>query len=685
MAYEKLNLTNGTIMDAEHVAHMESGIEAAHEAAERNSERVDELSGEIVDLSEAIEDVYGETIELSGKTITAEMAGGGKIEIETSASGIVHTGKNLFEVGTSANDYWRKGAFKSVNHNEQTISLYVEAGSGAHAVRNTPIPVKAGDSITISTYCDSHDLNVANVVAVLLDANKNVLTTGLTGTYIATFNFFIAPAEPGDPATFYVSNESAAYILPGFRLTSSKGIANGEAVTTRVQCEFGDAVTKWEAGTRSEIAVNNGLATFYAVDGVNTIYAVNGENIKAKWKNVNLVRKVNGYSGNVVLTAEDVGAMPADYTPPNNILTRNEDVLPLVKAAARYGHNENGAFNTAKQLTMLVMTDLHHNMTPFQSATEYMDAVDHIDFGVCLGDMMNSYFTDNDGLWLVDQIKNRCRKKLYPVIGNHDAGNTDSTATSGTKQQQFDKFFAPVLTKLDLTGLTKTYYSVNTDYGVTMIVLDCHDVPDTLSDDATFAVNRKQIGYSQAQVDWLIATLNAVPAENHVIIAVHNTLDPATMVEGAWTQTGHMNEVHEASYDYPDMIPAIIDAWQNGNVLNETYTPAKNAAQPTLTVSADFAARGAGIFAGYMRGHSHRDHIAKMTNYPKQNIYCFAATANDDWMNATSDLPRVTGEKTEDCITVVAVDKVSRKVKLVRIGSNITFDMVRRDMIAIPY
>lgn len=366
------------------------------------------------------------------------------------------------------------------------------------------------------------------------------------------------------------------------------------------------------------------------------------------------------------------------------IVSRNKDVLPLVKAAARCGFNKDGKYDAAKQLTILATTDLHKDVTRYMSALKYMDEVEQIDFGICLGDMMGSYFSDNDGKWFTDNV-NSAIKEFYPLIGNHDAGNTASTTTSATKQQQFDKFFAPVLSKLGLDGLTKTYYSVNTNYGVTLIALDCHDVPDTLSNDTTFAVNRKDIGYSQAQVDWLISTLAAVPADNHVIVAVHNTYDPATMVEGAWTQSGHMNDTYESLNDYPDMIPAIINAWQNGETLSKTYVPAKNAAQPTLTVNADFSTRGAGVFAGYLRGHTHRDYIAKMTSFPTQNIYCFSATCHDNYQNFSSDLPRLNDDKSEDCITVVAVDKVSRKVKLVRIGSNVTFDMVRRDMIAVSY
>ena len=142
-------------------------------------------------LTEEMAGFTGESFEQSGRLISGEMVGGSKILVETSAANIVHTGKNLFEVGVSLNDYWRKSSFSSVNPDDQTVSLVVAAGSSAMAVRNTPIPVKAGDSIVISTYCDSHSTNVAQSVAALLDADMNVLTTGCTGTYVDAYKVFL--------------------------------------------------------------------------------------------------------------------------------------------------------------------------------------------------------------------------------------------------------------------------------------------------------------------------------------------------------------------------------------------------------------------------------------------------------------------------------------------------------------
>ena len=59
--------------------------------------------------------------------------------------------------------------------------------------------------------------------------------------------------------------------------------------------------------------------------------------------------------------------------------------------------------------------------------------------------------------------------------------------------------------------------------------------------------------------------------------------------------------------------------------------------------------------------------------------------ANDYWQNENSDLPRTKGTKSEDAITVVSFDTTAKKVNLVRVGSNITTNMVNRTMISLPY
>ena len=102
-----------------------------------------------------------------------------------------------------------------------------------------------------------------------------------------------------------------------------------------------------------------------------------------------------------------------------------------------------------------------------------------------------------------------------------------------------------------------------------------------------------------------------------------------------------------------------------------------------ISVDCDFTNRGNGIFAAYLMGHSHYDTIAHDA-YGNLGVQ-LDCTANDNWQTHVSDLPRTRDGKQQDCITVVGIDTKRRLIKLVRIGSDITMTMVKRDIIAIPY
>jgi hypothetical protein len=84
-------------------------------------------------------------------------------------------------------------------------------------------------------------------------------------------------------------------------------------------------------------------------------------------------------------------------------------------------------------------------------------------------------------------------------------------------------------------------------------------------------------------------------------------------------------------------------------------------------------------------GHYHADLLMRCRKYPDQTAIALATTAMDDWQNYCCDLPRVAGTKSEDCVTVVSVCTDFRQIRLVRLGSDVTFDMRERKPLVIPY
>ncbi len=626
--------------------------------------------------------IGNETVEKTGNWIS-EKVYSETITVESDADEVIHVGKNLFYFSESMSDYINTYNVVSINAEEQTMTLTMKASGATRVFRDRLIPATKGDKFTLSVDFISHNTKAANPLLMVYDAEGNILDSGCTGTYNTYYKAYLGrDGALGDPYTFEITGENVAFVKAGFSMQTGNGIGVDEICTVRVQFEKNDAPTEWEASKEKVVRLDDGHANTTAYEGLNILYSETGAMITVKWINMKVAMSVNGKTGDINLTADDVGALPIGYEPESTIVRRNSDIIPVVSAASRYAHNANGNWNVSKQLTMLVTTDMHNDKTRYESALLFQDALKEIDFGISLGDMMGSHFSDNDGTWFTAPALSSA-KKVYPVIGNHDAGESDLVSKAATKQQQFDKFFAPLIDKLEMPNLTKTYYSVDTGYGVTLIVLDAFDMPDTLLNENTFSVTRGVSCFSQEQIDWFITTLAAIPADSHVLIATHFLVDPVDLVDGVWTQD---NAADEAGVDgvHSGLIADIVDAWMRGAAFAKTYT-VTNTYIPNITVNADFTKRGTGVFAGYVHGHTHVDYIAKVAAHPEQNVYSFASSANDAYQNSKSDLPREIGAKTEDCITTLTVDTISRTVKLVRIGSRLTFDMVQRDMISIDY
>lgn len=371
----------------------------------------------------------------------------------------------------------------------------------------------------------------------------------------------------------------------------------------------------------------------------------------------------------------------------DEIIRFNEDVLPLVYASAHFGIHDRGVENCNKQLSFLAMADIHASKERYEDAISYLNAIPSLDFGINLGDAQGSAYTDNDGTWFTDPIL-KSNKPFYPVMGNHEGGNTLPAEKCGTREQVFDKFLRPIRDKIGLSSLEKTYYSVNFDeYKVTLIVLDNYIQPEDKDENGEFVYNRGIETISPDQLDWFIKTLDKIPEGYHMMIARHGFPEINFVKESTWSQPGvDILWVQHLGYGTQDIVTAVVDAWIKGTVINKKIYPSeKFKGLPVLNINADFSKRGKGIFIGYFTGHVHKDLIGASKTYPNQNIFAFASAGFDMWLNASSDLPRVEWTKQRDCLTVCSIDTEKRLIKLVRIGSNITIDLTERKYLVLKY
>lgn len=368
-----------------------------------------------------------------------------------------------------------------------------------------------------------------------------------------------------------------------------------------------------------------------------------------------------------------------------SVLARQKDTIPKVQACCRYGVPQGGTPNYYKQFCMLVTSDLHGSAPALLAAIEYLNSMDCIDCGISLGDMQSGDFGSSDATWYPYCV-GKSEKQFFTVIGNHDTGESNTPAKAGSMAQIFERFIQSTASKIGIEGLATTYYKKDfSDYGISLIVLNTFDLPDTKSGDNYVVARNMYNCFSQAQITWFISALASVPAGYHLIIAKHDQQSQTTPIDDIWTQPGRVqggcNPVYAGT-----MIPDIVNAWINGTTLSQSYAPlAFEGTCPTITVDADFTSRGTGAFVGYIQGHQHCDIHSTDQTYTDQHQLAFATTANDYYQSHGNDTPRVRGEKTDECFTVIAVDKEHRLLKAVRVGSAVSTYMVDRTLFKYTY
>lgn len=375
------------------------------------------------------------------------------------------------------------------------------------------------------------------------------------------------------------------------------------------------------------------------------------------------------------------GVNPMDNS--GTILNRNYDIESAIAASCNY-HKES---TVSKSLQLLAMTDIHNDTLRILNAGFFAKKYTTIDAVACFGDIV---VADNrEAITDYLTFATGTGKPVLTTIGNHDVGNSKTVAFGATTAQAYAKYIQPLEAEMVVVNAGKNYwYKDYTTQKIRIINLYEYDDPcDLDTDTAYFKILRGMRVWSQAQLDWFCATLLATPTDYSVVVTLHQQIDSEiTPVAGTFTDPAFNPVAYFQNLVSGNPITAIINAFVNGLNYTSTVTHTGDAAYLTaINVAIDFTARGVGKFICYIGGHVHKDAISTVNDFPTQKQISLTCSSADSNQNLGGDLRRLTGTKSEDALTLISFDTTNKKIKLVRIGANVTDGMTERKFISIDY
>ena len=352
-------------------------------------------------------------------------------------------------------------------------------------------------------------------------------------------------------------------------------------------------------------------------------------------------------------------------------------VQNYLAAKARYSNTDCTHNNTNYFATFLHITDIHDDAMRYKRAREIADYI-KVDGVLMTGDMVAGVGTDDFSF--VTDIEDYFSTPLYTAVGNHDRYGLDEDTA-------FTKYYSLFANKYNYKTIAGTsgmnYYVDLADKKLRIISLNLYGYVDRST------VKGYYPHYRQDYIIALTSILNSTPANYGVIIICHapekglnRSYDydifkqPETFF---WTDGSEYTTLTE-----------IVDAFISRSSISKTHinTMTDNS---SITVNADFSSVNSGVeFIGWVTGHTHTDNIAYVPNTANKqlmlNMACSGLQQNSTYdINYYNDLGRDEYCETQDLLNAYIIDRENKVVKVVRIGAHLTYDLVDRNYMAIPY
>lgn len=336
------------------------------------------------------------------------------------------------------------------------------------------------------------------------------------------------------------------------------------------------------------------------------------------------------------------------------------------------------------------ISDIHGDMPRLDNAMALF-AHYRPDFVVCTGD--NVYWNMSEDHHFIANAFSQSNIPAYICIGNHDTfmdkpstilprhecgvllRNEDGVSlTNEYLHQVFVEEMKNIQGDTDKAG----YFYVDFEKrGVRLIVLNDYEY---------YHENckiRNKYTILEKQANWLIQVLkDAASKEYGVIIADHEGPGKVKMGENSFCQREEPHPWGIPKFDTPstDILCDIVDAYKHAKTLHSKYH--FETSNQTVTVNCTFDKPGE--FIAYLSGHRHGDYVGYLEKYPDQlslnmtTSCCDLRYYQNSVGETASDLPRIPGTVSEDCINFYIIDREKKQVTIVRAGACVNDELNQR-------
>lgn len=359
-----------------------------------------------------------------------------------------------------------------------------------------------------------------------------------------------------------------------------------------------------------------------------------------------------------------------------DILEQNDEADKLLSAAKLFfSSEERNQFN--KYAVIGHTSDCHGDYKRVDNFLRYCDNCG-ADVACITGDIVS--YKPSQGLdWFSEMLLSH---DVLPAVctGNHDVYDSEMTDSD-----VYDFMFDDIASKIGNTTGKTWYYKDVTDKKLRVISINLFQYGGT---------ERWYSHFTNEQLSWFVSALASTPEDYGIIILTHSpqvnigsAKDPnyGDFFQNARLYNNTFNAVNGTPvYD-------IVDAFISRTTLSRTYT--QTGSPDSVSVSADFTSVDSSVeFIAHLTGHFHQDSICYLPGTVNKQLMLNVVCTNSiyggsayPYLADIQDIGRCNSDSTQDAFNMYVIDRDTKTVKVIRVGSNITYEMHERKFMAIPY